>query len=441
MCTSPLHLVRPQFGFNLDVPCNDCLECRSASQDSWVFRLGSDLKELYANHGFAVFLTFTYNNVHLPHTSFGFNHGTVECFNADHVSSFLNKIKVFMHRTYGKGSYRYFWCSEYGKFTKRPHYHVIFMLDRHVVPFKFVETCRKYWLYGFMFPRCQNGVYVDNKGKRTTPLLHHVQNACAYACKYITKDLDFYELPLVKRYIEVRRDLPSDVRSQFNRFLPKHWQSKGIGSSFFKHVDDPHKLLHAVEFGVQNPTNMRQMQLPRYYVERFCFSHFRNIVCGVPHVVRELRDEYRYVVRKVHELSYRSKIQALNDFILNSNFNQISKYGYTFSDLKLLQHYSRNTEYLFCQHFVNNLSPKARSYFKYMGYRPCLDDVLSCRLDLYNIIVDDFDDYFDCDDDVELVFEIFNNVVLPKRADINQLNYEKYLNNKKLRLISLGLIQ
>ena len=55
MCTSPLHLVRPQFGFNLDVPCNDCLECRNASQDSWVFRLGSDLKELYANKGFAVF--------------------------------------------------------------------------------------------------------------------------------------------------------------------------------------------------------------------------------------------------------------------------------------------------------------------------------------------------------------------------------------------------
>ena len=440
MCTSPLHLVRPQFGFNLDVPCNECLECRSASEDSWLFRLGVDLKDLYDHHGFAVFLTFTYNENSLPHTSFGFNDSVVPCFSADHVSSFLNKVKVFMSRSYGKGSYRYFWCSEYGKFTKRPHYHVLFLLNRQVDYFQFCETCRKYWTHGFMFPRCKNGVYVDNFGKRTTPLLHHVQNACAYACKYITKDLDYCELPLVKRYLAVRKSLPAEVRSQFNKYLPKHWQSKSIGSSFFNEVDKPDKLLHAIEFGVQNPTNLRLMQLPRYYVERFCFSHTRKVVCGNPLVVRDLRDEYRIVVRKVHELSYRSKIQGLNDFLLNVNFNQIKKYGYTFSDLKLLHSYDRNLEFLFCQHFVNNLSPKARSYFNYKHYRPCLDDVLSCRMDLYNIVIDDFDDDFTFDDKVQRVFDIYNNVVLPQRDAVNQLNYEKYLNNKKLRLISKGLL-
>ena len=41
---------------------------------------------------------------------------------------------------------------------------------------------------------------------------------------------------------------------------------------------------------------------------------------------------------------------------------------------------------------------------------------------------------------VELVFDIFNNVVLTQRDNINKLNYEKYLNNKKLRLISNGLL-
>lgn len=441
MCTSPLHLVRPQFGFNLDVPCNDCLECRSASQDSWVFRLGTDLKELYANKGFAVFLTFTYNNKSLPFTSFGFNDSVVPCFSADHVSGFLNKVKSYMHRTYGKGSYRYFWCSEYGKFTKRPHYHVLFLLNRVVDYHLFCETCRKYWKHGFMFPRFENGVYVDNKGNNTTPLLHHVQNACAYACKYITKDLDYCELSLVKRYLEVRKSLPSEVRSKFNKYLPKHWQSKGIGSSYFKHVDNPRKLLHAVEFGVTNPTNLRCMQLPRYYLERFCFSHTRKLVCGNPIVVRELREDYRQVVRKVHELSYRSKILALNDFFINVNFNQIHKYGYSFVDLKLLRSYERNSEFLLCQHFVNNLSPKARSYFYYKHYRPCLDDILSCRMDLYDTIIDDFDDNFLCDDNVERVFEIFNSVVLPQRDEISKLNYEKFLINKKLRLISKGLLQ
>ena len=404
-----------------------------------VFRLGSDLKELYANKGFAVFLTFTYDPIHLPHTSFGFNGDVVECFNADHVSSFLNKIKVYMHRNYGKNFYRYFWCSEYGKFTKRPHYHVMFLLDRHVDYYKFVETCRNYWHFGFMFPRNVNGVYVDNKGRRTTPLLHHVQNACAYACKYITKDLDYYDLPLVKRYIDVRKSLPAEVRSVFNRYLPKHWQSKSIGSSYFSKVDTPDKMLHAIEFGVQNPTNLHLIQLPRYYVERFCFTHKRTTVCGSHYVVRELRDDFRHVVRKVHELSYRAKIQALNDFLLNVNFNQIHEYGYTFSDLKLLRSFDRNTEF-YSVNILNNLSPKARSYFHFKHYRPCLDDIVSCRLDLYNTVIDDFDDDFVFDDKVELVFDIFNNVVLTQRDNINKLNYEKYLNNKKLRLISNGLL-
>ena len=74
--------------------------------------------------------------------------------------------------------------------------------------------------------------------------------------------------------------------------------------------------------------------------------------------------------------------------------------------------------------FLNNLSPKARSYFHFKHYRPCLDDIVSCRLDLYNTVIDDFDDDFVFDDKVELVFDIFNNVVLTQRDNINKLNYE-----------------
>lgn len=440
MCTSPLHLVRPQFGFNLDVPCNDCLECRSASQDSWIFRLGHDLKDLYAHHGFAVFLTFTYNENSLPHTSFGFNDSVVPCFSADHVSSFLNKVKVYMSRTYGKGAYRYFWCSEYGKFTKRPHYHVLFMLNRNVDYYQFCETCRKYWKYGFMFPKNQNGIYVDNEGKRTTPLLHHVQNACSYVCKYITKDLDYCNIPLVKRYLDVRKDLPQEVRSHFNRCLPRHWQSKGIGSSYLSSLSSPAALMVAVDNGVSNPTNLRNMQLPRYYIEKLCFTHPRMVVRGVPVVLRELKEDYALVVRKVHENSFRSKISALHDFIINSNLNKFKNYGYTFSDLKLVKSYSGHVEELFCKHFVNNLSPKAKYLFFLNGYKFCIPDILSLRMQLYNLVLDDLDDNYFFDDHVAHVIECFNNIVLPHRADVNKLAYERYLMNKKLRLLQKHLI-
>ena len=71
MCTNPLHLQRPNLGFSFDVPCNFCLECQSASQDSWLFGLSCDLDALYKRKGFGVFLTFTYSDACLPRSDFG----------------------------------------------------------------------------------------------------------------------------------------------------------------------------------------------------------------------------------------------------------------------------------------------------------------------------------------------------------------------------------
>ena len=71
MCTTTLH-IRPKslLGMSYDVPCGNCLERRSLSQNSWVTRLGFDIKDLYERGGVAVFLTFTYNNDCLPNCAF-----------------------------------------------------------------------------------------------------------------------------------------------------------------------------------------------------------------------------------------------------------------------------------------------------------------------------------------------------------------------------------
>ena len=147
MCTSTIHIkAKKLLGMSYDVPCGDCLECRSLSQNSWVTRLGFDLSDLYANGGKAIFLTFTYNNECLPFSHFGFvNDEPVPCFQHDDILRFLNELKVYVNRKYGKGQYKYFWCSEYGKFTKRPHYHALFMLKSGVEPVWFAEKCRELW--------------------------------------------------------------------------------------------------------------------------------------------------------------------------------------------------------------------------------------------------------------------------------------------------------
>lgn len=442
MCTSPLHLIRPNLGFNIDVPCNNCLECRDASKDSWVFRLSQDLKALYERKGFGVFLTFTYNDECLPHSNFGLkNYDVVPCFSADDVSKFLNKIKSYMHRAYGKGSYKYFWCSEYGKDTKRPHYHALFMLEQGVDYFKFCETCRKYWNYGFMFPKHNGYQYVDNFGDATTPLLHNANKACKYVCKYITKDIDFYALPTIQKYVEVRGALPKDVRSRFNKRLPKHYQSKGIGSSFFSACSNPADLLSCVSHGVINPTNLKVVQLPRYYVEHFAFDHKLTIVDGNKVVVRTLKDEYAEAVRTIHLHSFRAKAMALNNFFINVSLPILKKYEYSLSDYKLVQSFAYTSpEELVARFFVNNLSPAARWYFKTQGFTYDLESVSDFRMIMYKLDFGNLPNDYDVDEAVSKLFEIYYNVVLPERATWNTMRYNEYLIAQRLRLISKGCI-
>ena len=117
--------------------------------------------------------------------------------------TFFNKLKVCVNRQYGKCAYKYFFCSEYGKFTKRPHYHGLFMLQPGVDSTWFAEKCRSLWHHGFMFPRFKNGKYVDNLGAVTSVVLRNINAACKYVSKYITKDIDYYDLPQIKHYTEI----------------------------------------------------------------------------------------------------------------------------------------------------------------------------------------------------------------------------------------------
>ena len=229
MCTTTL-FIRPKslLGMSYDVPCGKCLECRSLSQNSWVTRLGFDLKDLYENGGVAIFLTFTYNELCLPKCAF-LSEVEVPCFSRDNVLTFFNKLKVSVNRQYGKGMYKYFFCSEYGKFTQRPHYHGLFMLQQGVDSTWFAEKCRALWQHGFMFPRYKDGRYIDNLGAVTSVELRNLNAACKYVSKYITKDLDYYELPQIKDYIENRDFLNDDMRNYFNGFLPL-WLNQFVGS-------------------------------------------------------------------------------------------------------------------------------------------------------------------------------------------------------------------
>jgi hypothetical protein len=444
MCTSTLH-IRPKslLGMSYDVPCGNCLECRSLSQNSWVTRLGFDLKDLYERGGVAVFLTFTYNDYCLPKSEF-LSDELIPCFRREDVLRFLNQLKVLVNRRYGKSMYKYFLCSEYGKFTKRPHYHGLFMLQPGVDSTWFSETCRKIWHYGYMFPRYKDGRYVDNLGACTSVELRNLNAACKYVSKYITKDIDYYDLPAIKYYMNVRDSLSDDMRKYYNGFLPRHYQSKGIGSSLLKNGCDASTLLDYVKNGIYNPTTCKVDALPRYYVEKLCFDHNRIVVDGHVKVIRTLKPSYADVMREIHRQSFTAKIGQLNNFLHNVNLNVFTSHGYTISDYIRFNRLRElhTSEYYVLHRWYDRLTPECKYYFDVLGYKELtLNNIVNFRVDLYTLCVDTFISKFvDKNADVAWYMDIFDKITKYDRSVKNEIRYNDYLRVQKLKLINKQLL-
>ena len=287
MCLSPIHIPNKSSFIvdgisytGYDVPCGHCLECRQQKRNEWQTRIAFELSSLYSRGGRAVFLTFTYSDLHLPSVEldFGFyGKESISCFRHSDVLSFLNRLKVEAHKTFGPNSYKYFFTSEYGTSTKRPHYHAIFFLQPFVDWNKFVEICRSKWSYGFMFPKFDKyrNTYVDNDSQPLSggkPCISSLGGCAKYVSKYVTKDLSFYELPSVSQYLSVKghKDL-------IKTCLPKHWQSNCLGWSAIDAINlfDDNDVKQALSVGILNPLTFKRVPLPSYVINKLMY---RNVI-------------------------------------------------------------------------------------------------------------------------------------------------------------------
>lgn len=318
MCVSPIHIQNKSPYYNdclsysdFDVPCGHCAECNNQRLYEWQTRLSFELSYWKSIGGNAVFLTFTYNNTNLPtlcfdiiepETDCGFRNFSqpfklVPCFDANHILGMLDQINARLQYDYGKGKYKYFIAAEYGKNTRRPHYHGLFMLAPEVDPFWFTEFCRGCWMqYGFMFPKLDDetsrpvdGVYnyVDNFGNPSTPLLRGFVNGskipliagAKYVSKYITKDISYFDIPEVQDAIKYLKHFGTVEQMKWLKSrLPKHWQSNGIGYTIFNHiaVNDFAKLDSLIVNGINNPLTKELVPLPSFVVNKLMYKNVRS---------------------------------------------------------------------------------------------------------------------------------------------------------------------
>lgn len=92
-------------GTLLQLPCGNCLGCRTNYAQSWALRCQLE----YHEHQAAVFATLTFDEEHKPLT-----------LNKEHVSKYIRKIRKHFDQ-----KLRFFATGEYGEQTQRPHYHAI----------------------------------------------------------------------------------------------------------------------------------------------------------------------------------------------------------------------------------------------------------------------------------------------------------------------------
>ena len=242
---------------------------RSVRRNSYILRLTSTASDFVGSHlpvdkrGNVIMLTLTYNNSYLPYAVNPLNGQLVPIFSRTHIKTFLNRLKVRFYR-YFKGTYKYFLCMEYGKDTKRQHYHVLFFLSYDVDYKKFVDLVRELWIYGYTFPAPSGDPYKK-------ALLRSYDKGLSYAAKYVCKDVSYYSLPSVIKYHEYVNSLPDDSKSILLDGFPRIYQSNGIGSSLVSQLENCFE--NVISKGLYDSIRKCYVPVPYYVFSKFFYKN------------------------------------------------------------------------------------------------------------------------------------------------------------------------
>lgn len=311
MCLTPFKIrsvnpVAPKLQF---VPCGHCEDCRNSNKNAWSMRLSLELETARSNGWLIGFCTLTYNDENLPRFSdSAFDSSWLEeykdvtyvspsCFDKQQVRDFVVNIRRDLDSDFNVHGLKYMICSEYGSDTQRPHYHCIFAWQGETIFYddndaKYVVGCsaenffkliKKYWKYGFVFPRDIKGG-VDSHGHLHKPFIVDgtARFAAAYAAKYCCKDLSF-----VKSLNAFKFDKKSKAFKNGDCF---HIQNKSLGLSYLT-GRSAEQLRDLVFRGVSFAGDKRLHQLPLYLRNKIFFSPLYIVERKVYDGIRLLDDQ------------------------------------------------------------------------------------------------------------------------------------------------------
>lgn len=314
------------FPMFLIVPCSKCRLCNEKKAQAWSFRA---LCESYMSKSQAYFITLTYNNQHLP------PNGVF----AEEVQLFFKRLRIRLDRMGIEHNLRYIAVSEYGHYSKRPHYHIILwnFPDHFGTAYSRLSLIESAW-------RRPTGEY-NTDGSPITESI-----GFAYCLPVIQGGINY-----VMKYMSKREKSPEGMNPTFMLASKKNG---GIGSayaeklrSFYEQNPDTCDMSVINIYTGQSLTVM----LPRYYRQKYMPSCSLNFN---PDFIRHFKDtvrwfetaryihrrynlpfkftypkEYLYLVRSMSKTSYYQTGKfVINDTFITSYIKQFLS-STTFEDL------------------------------------------------------------------------------------------------------------
>lgn len=385
MCLKPLYIYNPTTDFiptdavRLDVPCNECEECRQQRKNEYYSRILYTLASRPSDKYINGFLTLTFNNDNLPvwHThDYAGECIDFVCFDNKLASTFMRRISQYANMYYGITDVQYIICPEYGsQSTKRPHLHCIISIPRFgnrvystvradgsvvSIPYeltidKLYEWFNTFWTYGFICPKNPEGSYTLDfdedgqpvyragslaNGKKISPFeISDNGKAARYTSKYTLKELDFFDKPEAKQltntFKEFGRRLKSNSLSDaeevylrdwcksYRRHFPRVLTSHGFGESILDTLKQSENPLATLETGLRDPYNDDiNVRIPKLYVRKL-LSDARTFKVGNKRLVRWYPNELG-IKYKVLGLDKRVKrmTDEFNQFFDDSAVNE-----------------------------------------------------------------------------------------------------------------------
>lgn len=297
MCVSPIKIRNPNYGATaplvvktvdtvsqyIRVPCNNCCECLAARQAQLVQRLRL---ESLTSHLF--FCTLTYRPEALPYidTSTGYRISYAD------ISDVVNMIKRLRKNFAFGRKFRYFAVSERGTSRGRPHFHVLFLVDKKKgddlssclsLEYKYKRIVFKEWrrnvgtsLHPVWMPLCKYAEKFHSGRLFSNYDFHFVDpattsegcsNVAFYVSKYLLKPNDKERRLRSALYLNLE---PSEYETVWNLVRSRSFKSLNFGVPTNKQISIVKANIERSQFDpegfkIVNPINGHPEPMSKYF--------------------------------------------------------------------------------------------------------------------------------------------------------------------------------